>query len=170
MIDTGLLLARVVFGPLMAAHGAQKLFGWLGGYGIAGTGGFFEKLGFHPGRVFATAVGLSEFGGGLLVAIGLVGPIGPALVLAVMIVAAFSVHWQNGLFATSNGIELTLVYAAGVTALALTGPGRYSLDALFDIASVWTPALTWSALGVGVLGGVANLAARRTPVRATTTA
>jgi len=170
MMDTGLIVARFVFGPLIAAHGAQKLFGWFGGYGIAGTGGFFESLGFHPGRLFATAAGLSEFAGGLLVALGLLGPIGPALVLAVMIVAAISVHWKNGLFVTSNGIEVPLLYAAGATALALTGPGRYSLDALLGLASVWTPALTWSVLGVGIIGGVVNVAIRRTPAPATTAA
>ena len=166
MIDIGLILARAVFGLLMAAHGAQKLFGWFGGYRITGTGGFLEKLGFRPGRVFATAVGLSEFGGGLLVALGFLGPIGPALVLAVMIVAAISVHWRNGLFVMSNGIEVPLLYAAGMTTLALTGPGGYSLDALLGLASLWTPALTWSVLGVGVLGGVASLAVRQTPAPA----
>ncbi len=56
-MDTGLLIARVVFGLLMAAHGTQKLFGWFGGYGIAGTGGFFESLGFRPGRLFASRPG-----------------------------------------------------------------------------------------------------------------
>lgn len=169
-MDTGLALARFVFGPMMAAHGAQKLFGWFGGYGIAGTGGFFEKLGFRPGWLFATAAGLSEFTGGLLVALGLFGPVGPALMLAVMVVAAISVHWRNGLFVTSNGIEVPLLYAAGAAALALTGFGRYSLDALLGIASVWTPALTWSALGIGVVGGVANVAIRRTPAQATASA
>lgn len=160
-MDVGLVLGRFVLGLLMAAHGAQKLFGWFGGYGIAGTGGFFESVGFHPGRLFATAAGLGEFAGGLLVALGLFGPLGPALVLAVMIVAAISVHWQNGLFAMSNGIELPLLYATGAAALALTGPGRYSLDALLGLGAMWTPAVTWSALGIGIIGGVANLAVRR---------
>ena len=59
-MDLGLLVARLVLGPLMAAHGAQKLFGWFGGHGLSGTGGFFESLGFRPGRLFALAAGLGE--------------------------------------------------------------------------------------------------------------
>ena len=169
-MDVGLVIARFVLGFLMAAHGAQKLFGWFGGYGIAGTGGFFESLGFRPGRLFATTAGLSEFGGGLLVALGLLGPIGPMLVLAVMIVAAMSVHVQHGLFAMSNGIELPLLYGAGAVALALTGPGAYSLDVVLGLASVWTPALSWSALGIGIGGSVATLAVRRISAVATAAA
>src|SRR5437762_3853582 len=95
MIDTGLLIARLVFGLMMAAHGAQKLFGWFGGHGLAGTAGFLEALGFRPGRAFATTASVSEFGSGLLVALGLFGPVGPALMLSVMIVAAVSVHLKN---------------------------------------------------------------------------
>jgi putative oxidoreductase len=159
-MDVGLLLARFVFGALIAAHGSQKLFGWFGGYGLAGTAPFFESLGFRPGRVFALAAALSEVGGGALVALGLLGPVGPALMLSVMIVAAVSVHWHNGLFATNNGIELPLLYAAGAAALCLTGPGRYSLDALSGLASVWSPAFGLSAIALGVLGAVANLMVR----------
>jgi len=163
-MDTGLLVARLVFGTVMAAHGAQKLFGWFGGYGIAGTGGFFESLGFRPGRLLAVAAGLSETASGLFLVAGLFGPVGPALMLSVMIVAS-SLHWNNGLFAMKNGIELPLLYSAGAVALALTGYGAYSLDAVTGIGALWTPELIWTALGVGVIGGVGNLALRRVPAQ-----
>ena len=103
---------------------------------------------------------------GVLMALGLLGPVGPALMLSVMIVAAISVHWPNGLFAASNGIEMPLLYAAVGAGLTLTGPGLFSLDALLGLASVWTPALSLAALLVGVVGGIANLGLRRTQSRA----
>ena len=161
MLGTGLLVARLVFGLLIAAHGAQKLFGWFGGYGLNATGEFFVQLGFPPGRLFATEAALGECGGGLLVALGFLGPVGPALMISVMIVAMISVHWANGLFVTSNGIELPLLYATGAFGIALAGPGPYSLDALLGITSVWTPPVTWGVLAVGGGGGIANLMIRR---------
>ena len=84
-LGTGLLLARLIFGVLMVAHGGQKLFGWFGGYGLAGTAGFFEQLGFRPGRLFVVTASLSEVLSGILIALGLFGPVGPALLLSVMI-------------------------------------------------------------------------------------
>ena len=166
MAGIGLLIARLVLGLLMAAHGSQKLFGWFGGYGLHTTGEFFVQLGFRPGRLFATAAAVGEVTSGLLVALGFLGPIGPALMIAVMLVAAISVHWANGLFATSNGIELPLLYATGAFGLALVGPGPYSLDALLGITSAWTPGITWAVLGVGVVGGLANLVVRHRPAPA----
>jgi putative oxidoreductase len=162
-LSIGLLLVRLVLGLLMAAHGTQKLLGWFGGYGIAGTAGFFEQLGFRPGRFFATTAAVSEIVSGVLMALGLFGPVGPALMVSVMIVAAVSVHWQHGIFATSNGIELTLLYAAGAFALALTGPGRFSLDAVLQLEWLSAPTFAAVALGIGIVGGIANLAARRVP-------
>lgn len=160
-MDAGLLIVRLVAGVLMAAHGAQKLFGWFGGYGLAGTAGFMEQLGFRPGRVFASAAATAEFGGGLLIALGLLGPAGPALVLATMIVGAVTVHWHNGVFAMSNGIELPLLYGVVAAGLALAGYGAYSLDFAIGLTPLWTPAVAWAAIGVGIAGGILNLAARR---------
>jgi putative oxidoreductase len=164
-LSAGLLLLRLVVGLLMAAHGSQKLFGWFGGHGIAGTGMFFESIGFRPGRLFAQVAATTELVSGLLVALGLFGPVGPALMLSVMIVAAGSVHWKNGLFATSNGIEVALFYGTVAFGLALMGFGRYSLDALLGLQSLYTPAWAFVALAIGILGGVGNLLARR-PVAA----
>jgi putative oxidoreductase len=159
-MDAGLLLARVVFGLLMAAHGSQKLFGWFGGYGLAGTGGFFESLGFRPGRFFAAAAGTTEFVGGLLVALGLVGPLGPAMIIATMVVAIATVHWGHGVFASNNGLEVPLLYAVGVATLALTGFGAYSLDGALQLT--WSPQVIWAVLALGVIGGALNLAIRKT--------
>jgi putative oxidoreductase len=163
LLNLGLLVIRLIFGLLMAAHGAQKLFGWFGGHGLAGTGGFFEQLGFRPGKQFATAASLSEFIGGLLFAAGFLGPVGPALILAVMLVASISVHWRNGVFATTNGVEVPLLYGACVVGIALIGFGSYSLDSALGIGSFWTGGLIALALGVGVIGGLANLALRKQP-------
>jgi len=165
-VSAGLLVARLVLGFLLVGHGAQKLFGWFGGYGLAGTGGFFEALGFRPGRAFAAAASLAEILGGLLVALGVLGPVGPAVIISVMVVAAISVHWEHGIFATTNGIEVPLLYAAGGLALALTGYGAYSLDAILGLQSLWTPSVAWAVIGLGIAGGVANLFARRPPATA----
>jgi putative oxidoreductase len=165
-LSLGLFILRLVVGLLMAAHGSQKLFAWFGGYGIAGTGGFFESLGFRPGTLFATLAGLGEFTGGLLVALGVLGPIGPALMISVMIVAGMSVHRQHGLFAATNGIEVPLLYSTAAFALALTGFGAYSLDAVTGLDRFWTMTPTWSILALGVVGGIGNLLLRRAPAPA----
>lgn len=160
-ISAGLLVVRIVTGLVMAAHGSQKLFGWFGGYGLGGTGAFLESLGFRPGRTFAFMASLTEIVSGILVALGLFGPVGPALMLSVMIVAAVTVHWKNGLFAQSNGIELALFYGTVAIGLALTGFGSYSLDSLLGLQQLFTPTWAFVALAVGILGGVGNLLARR---------
>jgi putative oxidoreductase len=166
-MDAGLLLARLTIGLLMAAHGSQKLFGWFGGHGLTGTAGFFEALGFRPGRLFATAAAVSEVGSGLLLAVGLFEPFAAALMVSVMIVAAVSVHWQHGVFAVSNGIEVPLLYGVSGVALALTGPGAYSADAVLGLTSLWTPGVVLASLALALVGGIGNLALRKTePVQA----
>jgi putative oxidoreductase len=162
-MDAGLLVARLVFGLLIAAHGTQKLFGWFGGYGLAATAGFFESIGFRPGRLFATTAAIAEVASGLLLALGLLGPVGPALIVSVMVVAAVAVHLRNGLFASTNGVEVPLLYGAAAAALALTGPGTYSMDAWLGLSSLWTPGVSWTLLTLGAIGGFVNLFVR-TPV------
>ena len=169
-ISIGLLMLRIVVGLAMAAHGSQKLFGWFGGHGLAGTGGFFEMLGFKPGRLFALAAGATEMLSGILVAVGFLGPVGPALMLSVMIVAAVTVHWKNGYFATSNGIELPAMFSVAAIALAFTGFGQFSLDALTGLDGFFGPVEVMVALVVGGVGAIGNMSLRRHEAATPTTA
>jgi putative oxidoreductase len=163
-LSGGLLAGRLVVGLGIAAHGAQKLFGWFGGHGIPGTGGYLESVGYRPGHVFATLAGLGEFTSGILIALGLLGPIGPALLLAVMLVA-MTQHLHNGFFGTNDGVELPLLYATAGVALACTGPGAYSVDAALGLGGLSTPTVQGIALLVAVLGGLGTQLVRR-PVHA----
>ena len=158
-MEIGLLLLRVVVGLTLAAHGAQKLFGWFGGYGLDGTGGFMETLGFKPGRRHAFMAGLVEAGGGLFLALGLLTPFAAAAVVAVMLVAAVTVHLKGGFFVTGGGYEYNLVLAAAALAVAFTGPGVLSLDWLFGLE---LQGLTWGAFALlaGIAGGGIQLAGR----------
>jgi putative oxidoreductase len=158
-MDVGLLIVRVVFGLLLAAHGCQKLFGWFGGHGIAGTGDFFQGLGFHPGRAFAVLTGLAECGAGVFLALGLMTPAATAPIVSVMLVAIATVHWGQGLL-SPNGIELPLVYLAVALAIAVSGPGAYSVDAFLGFSDWWTAPTAATALALGVLGGLVSLPLR----------
>ncbi|MDQ1910744.1 DoxX family protein [Paenibacillus sp. GD4] len=126
----GLLIVRLVIGLLFVGHGAQKLFGWFGGYGPKGTGGWMESIGIKPGVAMAVMAGLMELIGGLLFAAGLFTPVAAVLIALTMLVAIFKVHGPNGIWATSNGYEYPLVLLAVAVGVALTGAGAYSLDAL----------------------------------------
>jgi putative oxidoreductase len=163
LVDVGILLIRVLFGAAMAAHGAQKLLGWFGGYGLKGTGGFFEGLGFRPGTAFAAAAGFSEMGGGTLLTLGLLTPFGAAAVLSAMLVAMVSVHVKNGFFAMVNGIEMPFLYAAAALGLAFTGAGAFSLDALLGLTFLSQPRLVGGILVLAVIGAAVTLATRRQP-------
>ncbi len=163
-MDAALLFVRLVVGLAMAAHGVQKLFGWLGGYGLAGTGGFFEGIGFRPGRFFAFFAGLGEAGGGLLLVLGLGGALGPAVIVMVMLVAIFAVHLGKGFFITNGGWELNAIYIASAVALAYAGYGAYSLDSVLGFtllsSTQWATILMLAAL---VLAGLNMLARRPAP-------
>ncbi|OMF44052.1 DoxX family protein [Paenibacillus peoriae] len=130
MLASGLLLIRLVVGLLLVGHGAQKLFGWFGGYGPKGTGGWMESIGIKPGVFMAVSAGLMELLGGALFAVGLLTPLAALLITVTMLGAIFKVHGQNGIWATANGYEYPLVLIAVVIGIALTGAGSYSIDAL----------------------------------------
>ncbi len=160
-MDLILLVERLI-GLGFAAHGAQKLLGWFGGYGLAGTAGFFESIGFRPGKLFVVAASLSEIVAGLLMVLGLGAPVAAMLVLATMVVA-IPQHLQKGFFAGNGGWEPAALYLAVGLGFAASGFGAYSLDRALGLQALWTPTVTWSLIGLGVLGGLANLAARRKP-------
>src|SRR5262249_34048308 len=133
-MDVGLLLLRVVVGAYLTVHGTQKLFGWFGGPGQAGTRGFMKMLGFRPAGPWAVVSGPREAGGGLLLLLGLLDPLGTLGVVAAMTTAIFAAHWRHGPMNTDGGYELPLTNVAVALAVGLAGPGRYSLDALLGIA------------------------------------
>src|SRR2546428_13038333 len=108
-MSIGILILRLVVGLTLAAHGAQKLFGWFGGYGLTGTGGFLEQLGFVSGRRNALFAGVAEMGGGLLLAPGLATPLAAAMIGAVMGVAGLEGHLKDRVFRHHHGDEDTLI-------------------------------------------------------------
>jgi len=122
---------RVAFGTVFIAHGAQKLFGWWGGYGLEATGQWMASIGLQPGFPMAVLAGGVEFFGGLALIFGLLTrPI--ALVSSVlMLIALTVVHWSNGFFISANGYEFALALLAMSLSLTITGSGRISLDAFF---------------------------------------
>ncbi len=128
--DWGEPLIRVAAGLMLMPHGAQKLFGWFGGYGIAGTGGFFaDKLGLEPGVLWAALVGGTEFFGGLFLALGLLTRPVAAAIAVLMAVAVFKIHLGNGFFWNSGGYEYPLFWGLVALAFVLKGGGATSLDA-----------------------------------------
>lgn len=163
-MELGLFLIRVVVGLTLAGHGAQKLFGMFGGHGIAGTGQYFESIGFRPGRVMAAIAGLGELGGGLAFALGLFTPFASAVIIATMAVAIWSVHIENGFFTQGGGYEFPLMIAAIALGIAFTGAGPLSLDAILGLplaGGEWG----FVALGLGLAGALPPLVARAAAVR-----
>ena len=150
--DLALLVLRLVVGALVAAHGAQKLFGTFGGGGIRGTAAFLAGLGLRPAALWALLAGLAEFGGGVLVLVGLLYPLAPVGILAAMAVATATVHWGRPIWASEGGAELPLAYAAAAIVLLVAGPGAYAVDRALGLDLEWlaAPALAASALGIAL--------------------
>ena len=132
-MDFALLILRLAVGLLLAGHGAQKLFGWFGGHGLPGTSGWLASIGFRPARLWALTLGICEFGGGLLLALGFFSPLGSLGIAASMLTAIAKVHWPK-IWASEGGIELALVDLVVVIAVGIAGPGKVSLDGALGTA------------------------------------
>jgi putative oxidoreductase len=162
-MNLALLLLRLVVGLLFVGHGAQKLFGWFGGHGPEGTGAFFESIGLRPGRRSALIAGAGEIAGGALITLGLLVPVGAALLTATMLAAIWTVHRHNGVWATDGGVEYNLVLLAALFAVSGIGAGAWSLDhalGIDDVGAGWALAQlaagilgAWSAVTIGRLPG-----------------
>ena len=158
--DAGLLILRVVIGLTMAAHGYNKFFG---PGGIGGTASWFDSIGMRPGVFHARLAASTEIAAGVCLALGLFTPFAAAGFVALMFVAATTVHRDNGFFITKEGWEYNLVLAAAAVSLGALGAGRFSLDRLLFgdtglsgyLHSWWGLAI---ALGLGLGGGIAQLA------------
>lgn len=123
------LALRLPIGIIFMAHGSQKLFGWLGGYGLEGTGQFMESIGLTPGYTMALLSGGTEFFGGLALIIGLLVRPAAAGLAFTMVMAIATVHISHGLFMSNNGYEFALSLLAATLALLISGAGRLSVDA-----------------------------------------
>ncbi len=157
-VDFGLLLLRVVLGLTMAAHGYNKFFG---GGRIKGTAGWFESIGMKPGTFHARVAATTEMAAGIGLAVGLLTPVTAAGFVALMVVAAWTVHRKNGFFIVKEGWEYNLILAVAALAIAAIGPGKYSLDHVIfgdscRLLSGWGGFLI--ALGLGLAGGIGQLA------------
>ncbi len=127
-VSVAALALRVPVGIIFAAHGAQKLFGWFGGYGLTGTAGWLESIGLAPGLLMALLAGGAEFFGGLALILGLLTrPAAFSLSIA-MVVAIFSVHFSNGFFISNNGYEYALALLAASLSLLASGGGKAAID------------------------------------------
>ena len=156
--SAGLLLLRVVAGLSLAAHGYNKFFG---GGKIPGTAGWFDSMGMKPnGKIHALLAASTELGVGIMFAVGLLTPLAAAGCVGLMVVAFWTVHRDSGFFIVKNGYEYNLILGTLMVAVAMIGPGKYSLDWALGLDFTYKPwlALALSA-GLGLVAGVGLLAA-----------
>lgn len=167
MVGFGLLVLRLVIGVILAAHGAQKLFGWWGGSGINGWTGVMARMRIRPAAPWAWMSALAEFGGGLLLALGLLSPLGSFAIAGAMLVAVALVHWPKGFWNNKGGYEFNLSILGAIAALAFTGPGPISVDAALGIRL--PEPVTMIGLTVLLAAGMGTALLTRTPEHAVET-
>jgi len=161
--DIALLTARLAVGAGMAAHGAQKALGMFDGPGPEKAAAMMHGLGFRPGETYAPLAAWNEIASGCMIALGLGGPIGPAMLISNMIVAGTTVHWKNGFFAQKGGIEVPVLYGAAALAFAATDFGGISMDAVLGTRKpLRDPYFTALAIAGGVAGAIIVLNGRDT--------
>jgi putative oxidoreductase len=161
MTALGLLILRLAVGLILAGHGAQKLFGWWGGPGMNGWTQSVTRLRIRPAQPWAWVAALAEFGGGLMVALGLLSPLGSLAIAGSMLVAIATVHLPKGFWVSKGGYEFNLALLAAAAALALTGPGAYSLD---EALGIHLPEpLTLLAGTIALIAGVTVTLVTRSP-------
>jgi putative oxidoreductase len=153
-MDVALLVLRVVVGLLVAGHGAQKLFGWFGGHGIAGFSKGLESMGFRPAQLWAWLAGVAEFAGGVLFTVGLLNPLGSIGIASSMLTAIARVHWPR-VWATDRGLELPLTYLVVALTVGAVGPGQYALDTALRIAVPHS--VTVVSLALALVGWVVGM-------------
>lgn len=160
MRDLALLVIRATVGSLLAGHGAQKLFGSFGGPGLEGTSGWMESIGLRPGKQWALMAGLSEFGGGVLMVLGLFNPVGSLGAMGSMAMATTQVHWDKPIWVTEGGAELPITNMAAAMSLILSGPGRFSLD---NALGIRLPRALVAVIGLLVVLAVVAYARQEAP-------
>jgi putative oxidoreductase len=164
--DAGLLVLRLTVGLLLAAHGSQKLFGWFGGAGFTRMAQNTERMGLRPGWFWATLAAVSEFGGGLALALGLLMPLPAVGIVAAMAIAVLKVHWKNGFWNSKGGIEYPLSLLLVAATLGLIGAGRFSVDALLGLHLPEAPVFWLGLLAALITIGVGVVMGARKPAHA----
>jgi len=147
--DLALLVFRITIGAVFVAHGVNHIFG---GGKIAGTGRWFESLGMKPGWLHAWMASATEIGAGVFLVLGFLTSLGGAGVVGVMMVAWVTNHLKNGffIFRPGEGWEYVMVLLMSGLALAMLGPGDWSIDKAVGLTDLWG----WTGLWIALLGGV----------------